>query len=130
LGGGVAVEDVLELGDRRWDLETEVQDLLLALQTNIFGPLHHAGEVSARLNVLTDAKVTGALLDKRVLVLISNETVEWDRELSLLLGPSLILRQLSTGGMGLEQPSFRIWEAIIEKRRHQRIFSLIIFSEL
>jgi len=31
LGSGVSVEDVGELGDRRWDFETEVEDFLLAL---------------------------------------------------------------------------------------------------
>ena len=43
LGSGVAVQGVLELGDRRGDLETEVQDLLLALQTDVLGPLDEAG---------------------------------------------------------------------------------------
>lgn len=71
LAGGVAVEDVLELGDRRWDLETEVEDLLLALQADILRPLHHAREVSSGLDVLADTEVTGLLLDKRVLVIIS-----------------------------------------------------------
>ena len=67
LGSGVAVKDVLELGDRGWDLETEVQDLLLALQADILGPLHHARKVASGLDVLTDTEVTGALLDERVL---------------------------------------------------------------
>jgi len=67
LGGGVAVEDILELGDRRWDLQSEVEDLLLALQADILGPLHHTGKVSTGLNVLTDAIVTAALLDEGVL---------------------------------------------------------------
>jgi hypothetical protein len=51
-------------------------------------------------------------------------------QMNLPLGPSLIPHQLSTGGMGLGQPSFRLWEAIIEKRSNQRIGSLIIFFEL
>ena len=67
LCGGVAVEDVLELGNRRWDLETEVQDLLLALETNILGPLHHTGEVATGLDILSDTIVAGALLNERVL---------------------------------------------------------------
>jgi len=67
LGGGISVEDILELGDRGWDLEAEVQDLLLALQADIFGPLDHTGEVATRLDVLADTIVAGALLDKRVL---------------------------------------------------------------
>jgi hypothetical protein len=67
LGGSVSVEDVLELGDRGWDLQAEVEDLLLALEADILGPLHHAREVSSGLDVLADTKVTGLLLDKRVL---------------------------------------------------------------
>jgi hypothetical protein len=55
------------LRDRRWDLQTEVEDLLLALQADILGPLHHAREVSSGLDILADTEVTGLLLDKRVL---------------------------------------------------------------
>ncbi|TGO15178.1 hypothetical protein BTUL_0043g00310 [Botrytis tulipae] len=58
LGGGVAVENVLELSDRRWDLQSHVQDLLLALKTDILGPLHHTGKISSGLDVLTDTEVT------------------------------------------------------------------------
>lgn len=68
LGSRVAVKDVLELGDRRWDLQSEVEDLLLALKTDILGPLHHAGEVAAGLDVLTDTEVLWALLNERVLI--------------------------------------------------------------
>jgi hypothetical protein len=74
LGSSVAVENVLELGDRRWDLQSEVEDLLLALETDILGPLHHAGKVSSGLDVLTDAIVAGLLLNERVLALVSIET--------------------------------------------------------
>lgn len=38
LGGGVAVKGVLELSDGRWDLQAEVEDLLLALQADILWP--------------------------------------------------------------------------------------------
>lgn len=38
LGGGVAVEGVLELGDRRRHLQTHVQDLLLALESDVLWP--------------------------------------------------------------------------------------------
>jgi hypothetical protein len=44
--------------------------------------------------------------------------MEW---INIPLGPSSIPHQPWTGGMGLEQPSFRTLEAIIEKRRNQRI---------
>lgn len=71
LTSSVAVKDVLELGDGRWDLQTKVEDLLLALKTDILGPAHHAREVATWLNVLTDTEVTGLLLDERVLLLVS-----------------------------------------------------------
>jgi hypothetical protein len=60
---------VLELGNRRWDLQAEVEDLLLALETDVCGPSHHAREVALGLDVLTDTVVLGALLDERVLAL-------------------------------------------------------------
>lgn len=67
LGGSVAVEDVLELGQSRGNLQAHLKDLLLALETDILGPLDHARHVSLGLDVLADAIVSGALLDKRVL---------------------------------------------------------------
>lgn len=100
LGGGVAVEDVLELGDRRGDLETHVQDLLLALKTDILGPLDHAGQVATGLDVLADAEVAGLTLDKRVLRSLSaiygTARAIMGRmctDLGSLLGASLSLRE-------------------------------------
>lgn len=67
LGGGVLVQDLLELGDRRRDLQAHVEDLLLALETDILGPLHHTGDIALGLDVLADSEVASALLDQRVL---------------------------------------------------------------
>lgn len=72
LGSGIAVEGVLELRDRGGDLEAHVQDLLLALKTDIFGPLDEAGEITLGLDVLADTEVAGALLDERVLRTVSS----------------------------------------------------------
>jgi hypothetical protein len=58
---------MLELGDRRRDLQAEVEDLLLALKADVCGPSHHAREVALGLDVLADAIVLGTLLDERVL---------------------------------------------------------------
>lgn len=63
----VAVSNVLELGDGRGDLQTHVEDLLLALKADICRPAHHAREVALGLDVLADAIVSGALLEERVL---------------------------------------------------------------
>lgn len=52
LGGGVLVESVGELSDRRGYLQTLVKDDLLPLQTDIFGPLDEAGQVTDGLDVL------------------------------------------------------------------------------
>lgn len=67
LGSGVLVENLLELGDRRRDLQAHVEDLLLALEADILRPLHHAREVARGLDSLANAEVAGALLDERVL---------------------------------------------------------------
>ena len=67
LGSGVAVENVLELGDRRRHLEAHVDDLALALEADILGPLHHAGEVATGLDVLADTEVPRLLLEEGVL---------------------------------------------------------------
>ena len=71
LGSGVAVQGVLELSDRRGNLQTHVQNLLLALQADIFRPLDEARQVALGLNVLTNTEVAGALFDERVLMMIS-----------------------------------------------------------
>ena len=70
LGGGVAVKNVLELGDRRRDLQAHVQDLALALQTDVGGPFDEARQVTAGLDVLADTEVLRATLDERVLVIV------------------------------------------------------------
>lgn len=67
LGSGVAVQGVLELSDRRRNLQAHVQNLLLALQADILGPLDEAGQVALGLDVLADTEVAGTLLDQRVL---------------------------------------------------------------
>lgn len=67
LGGGVAVEDRLELSDRRGNLHAHLKNLLLALEADVLGPLNHTGHVASGLDVLADAEVAGLALDKRVL---------------------------------------------------------------
>lgn len=68
LGGGVAVKNVLELSDGRGDLQAHVQNLALALQTDVGGPFDEAGQVALGLDVLTNAEVLGATLNERVLL--------------------------------------------------------------
>ena len=93
LSSGVTVEGALELRDGWRDLEAHVQDLLLALKTDILGPLDETGEVTLGLDVLADTEVTGALLQERVLIPLAllKGTGRW-RQLTLaafLLEPAL-----------------------------------------
>lgn len=94
---------MLELSERGRDLETELQDLLLALKTNVLGPLDHAGDIALRLNVLANTVVARASLDERVLGSSAPEpSVNTGREgvktnLGGLLGASLSLREWGRG---------------------------------
>jgi len=70
LGGGVLVEGVRELGNCGGDLQTLVKDDLLALETDIFGPLDEPGQVLLVREVTTDTEGLGSLLEKRVGLLL------------------------------------------------------------
>jgi hypothetical protein len=54
------------LVDRRRDLKTLVDDLLLTLKLNVMRPLDETRDITLRLNILTDTKVLGSLFDQRV----------------------------------------------------------------
>ena len=66
LGGSVLVKNLGELVQCWGDLETLVQDLALALEANVFGPLDVTREILDGLDVLTDTKVLGGLLNQGV----------------------------------------------------------------
>jgi hypothetical protein len=66
LGSSVLVQNLGELVDGRRNLEALVQDLLLALKTNILGPLDEASEITLGLDILTNAEVAATLLNERV----------------------------------------------------------------
>jgi hypothetical protein len=57
LRGQVAVGDVLELSNRRWDLQAHVENFLLALEADVSRPLDHAPDIALGLNVLADSIV-------------------------------------------------------------------------
>lgn len=71
LGGGVLVQNMLELGDRGGNLQAQVEDLLLALEADVLGPLHHARDIALGLDVLADTEVARTLLDEGVLSCIT-----------------------------------------------------------
>lgn len=130
LGSGVLVENLLELGDRRRDLQPHVEDLLLALKADILGPLDEAREVALGLDVLADTEVLGALLDQRVLfrniILVTAQDFKcqarcWALGVGLVdnnspWGPSC---QPWTGGRGPERPSCRTWGPSLRKKDNQ-----------
>jgi hypothetical protein len=89
---------VLELGNRRGNLQTEVEDLLLALKTDVRGPSDHAAEVALGLDVLADAIVLGALLDERVLPMVRACEIN-AKEFSTYLG-GLLVTSLALGEGG------------------------------
>ena len=102
LRGGVAVQSALELRDGRRNLQAHVQDLLLALKTDILGPLDETAEVALGLDVLADAEVAGAALDKRVLQWVISiffflPTQPRQRRWRLTLGPFLLAPALPWG---------------------------------
>ena len=53
----VTTDRQFELVDRRGDLQTGLQNLLLALQANVARPFHKPRQVALVLDVITDAVV-------------------------------------------------------------------------
>jgi hypothetical protein len=107
LGGGVAVQGVLELGNRGGNLQAEVEDLLLALKADVLGPLNEAAEVALGLDVLANAKVAGALLDQRVLGALLAST---SLTLGVRKGSSLLS---GLGGLSLRKEDQQIVSTIV-----------------
>jgi len=62
----VFVQGAGELVDGGGNLQTLLEDRALTLETDIERPLNVTGQVTLRLDVVTDGEVTGALLEKRV----------------------------------------------------------------
>lgn len=114
---------MLELSNRRGDLQAHVEDLLLALKTDVCGPSHHARQVALGLNVLADAIVAGTLLDERVLSSLER-VMTAKLNLSTYLGGLLATTSLALGEWGRRRLlSFRrhlggFVEAVIENRYH------------
>ena len=56
----------MELVDCWGDLETGLENSLLPLEPDVFGPFDKAAEISLRLDVLTNAEVTSSFLEEGV----------------------------------------------------------------
>lgn len=67
LSCGVLVKCILELSERRRDLQALVENLALPLELDVFWPFDKPRKVSLRLDILTDSKRFGSLFDQRVL---------------------------------------------------------------
>ena len=91
---GLFFQTSVELVDCWWDLQTGLEDSLLPLQTDIFGPFHKSAKITLRLNVLSDFKVTRSGNEERVLNSLNFGFLNCQRGgchlLSLLLGLKII----------------------------------------
>jgi hypothetical protein len=63
---GLFVQSLRELVDWWWNLQTLLQNGLVALDAHIFGPTHETGQVTFGLDVLADAVVFRAFLEQWV----------------------------------------------------------------
>jgi hypothetical protein len=120
----VAIEGVRELRDGRRDFETHVEDLALALETDVFGPFHHAREIALGLDVLADAEVAWAAVDEWILQLsmrVSSRLYGWVN--SPCWHSSCSSHPPCRPGMAPERPSCQSLEAVIEKNS-QPLFRL------
>ena len=142
--GGVLIEDVGELGNCRRNLESLLEDFLLALQTDVFWPFDVSGQVLAGLDVAacdgseqmnercvkggrrdTDSKVLGALLDERVLRLLGGLVLRRERGGSDLLLGSLCMsvnvrRGIASGTDHLGESSLVVMQEWIYRNRSLR----------
>lgn len=66
LGSGVFVHNTGELVKNGGNLQTLLEDSLLTLETDVFGPFNETRKITFGLNVLTDTKVLGGLFSQRI----------------------------------------------------------------
>merc|ERR1719174_1372740 len=66
LGGCLPVQVAVELVHCGGNLQSGLQNHLLALETDVLGPPHEPGQISGGLDVLADTKVPGSLLEERI----------------------------------------------------------------
>lgn len=60
----VLIESAGELSNSRRHLQALIEEALLALETNVLGPTHKAGEIAPGLEIATDAKVARPALEQ------------------------------------------------------------------
>ena len=68
-----------ELSNGGWDFESGEKDSFLSLEGDVFWPFDESGQVSGRLDVVTESEVSGSFFEKRVCFLFDS----LDRSFSL-----------------------------------------------
>ena len=66
LGGSLPVQGAVELVDCWGDLQSGLEDDLLPLEADVLGPLDESRQIPLGLDILTNAKVPGSLLEEGV----------------------------------------------------------------
>lgn len=61
-----------ELVDNRRNLESLHENALLSLDADISGPLHEAGQVALRLEIVADSEVLRSPHEQRILALVAS----------------------------------------------------------
>ena len=59
-----------ELSYGCWDFQSCQENSFLSLESNVFGPFDESGQVSGRLNVVTESEVSWSLFEERVCFLL------------------------------------------------------------
>jgi hypothetical protein len=95
----ILVSSEIELVDGSWDFQSLQENALLALQTNVFWPLDKASQITLRLNVISNSKISWSRSKKWILALRQSlllDLVGWRS-----LGFSNSLGGFSLAGVGL-----------------------------
>ena len=66
----ISFESSGELSDGGWDFQSGEEDSFLSLEGDVFGPFDESGQVSGRLDVVTESEVSWSLFEKRVCFLL------------------------------------------------------------
>ena len=66
------VQSLAELMNWWWNFQASLQDGLLALNANVLGPTHKTRQITLGLNILSNAKVLGSLLEELIDNLLDN----------------------------------------------------------
>jgi hypothetical protein len=86
IGTSILVQGAGELVDGRGNLQALLEDGALALEADVERPLDVASQITLGLDIVTDGKVAGALLEERVSDLLGSLGLGGEGSGSNLLG--------------------------------------------